>query len=162
MNGHFFPLFISISENESLRNLTNHFLVKKLIFCKRSMRLPSVNLPCDSSFHMLSHVILQQPLETKSKRLRDLLKITQLKSSWVSDTQSHVLPIISCWLLSRLRLYMCQVKISTWQVQLSILLCPILFALWGEWGRRRDFCVSSLSLILITRELFCKTNSIFP
>lgn len=99
MNGHFFPLFISISENESFRNLTNNFLVKSWFFCKRSKRLPSVNIPYDSSFHMLCHVILQQPLETKWGRLRDLLKIAQLKSSWVTDTQSHVLPIIWCWLL---------------------------------------------------------------
>lgn len=32
MNAHFFPLFISISENESLRNLTNHFLVNSWFF----------------------------------------------------------------------------------------------------------------------------------
>lgn len=152
MNGYCFSLFISLAEKSSPKHYNSLSPVEQN-FCKRWMGLPSVNFSYDISLHFY-----QITLETKSERLRDT--VMQLSLPWL-----YFLPIISCWLLTYNG---CGYKYAKWKYPHSR------FSLWffiapfylpseeTEGEKWRGFCVSLLSLIPITRELFCKISSIFP
>lgn len=75
MNGYCFPLFPF-----QKRVLKKPHNPTELNFCKKSKGYIQLTYHGLSTFH-ISHVIIQQPLETKSERLRDSLKVTQLISS---------------------------------------------------------------------------------
>lgn len=158
MNGYCFPLF-----QFQKRVLKKPYNPTELNFCKKSKGYLQLTYYRLSTSH-ISHVIVQQPLETKSERLRDSLKVTQLISSRVSDIQSHVLTIIPCWVLMEAEAIQMPSKIthiigSVCDSSSPHYICPLRRL---EEKKRKDFCVSLLSQILINRELFCNMNSIFP
>lgn len=142
-----FPL-----QKRVLQKHNNSLSPVELSFCKRWKGLPPANFSYDTSVHF------QQPWETKSEGLRKT--VMQLGLPWI-----YVLLIISCWLLTHGGEAIGMPSENTHMVgsacepSLPHSICPLRRLREKKW---RDFCVSLLSLILITRELFCKISSIFP